>query len=71
MDYIPRPKVQRVAQDLDDLIEIHLERIVAAPGDPERRRALHSAMLGAYEAGIDAQRAVLLSPPPTPLPPPG
>lgn len=68
MDYIPRPKVRRVTYDIDDLVEIHLEHVLLAPGDAERRRTLHAALLAAYEAGVNAQRDVLLSPPPTPIP---
>ena len=56
MVFLPRPDAERTAQDVDEIYALAAESLQLAPDPPARRRAFRTAMLRAYEAGVDAQR---------------
>lgn len=73
MSYLPRPDTERTAQDVDEIYALAAEALQRAQSPLERRKAFRTALLRAYEAGIDAQREVLhdyTHDRPTPVPPP-
>lgn len=71
MSYLPRPDVDRTAQDVDEIYAMAAEELHRALTAVERRYAFRLALLRAYEAGIDAQRESLIAhihERPTPVP---
>ncbi len=70
--YLPRPDVDRTAQDVDDIYALAAEELQHADSPAARRAAFRHALLRAYEAGTDAQRELIASythDRPTPVPP--
>lgn len=73
MSYLPRPEAARVTEDVDLIYNLAAEALQRALSPTERRKAFHTALLRAYEGGVDAQREMLheyTHNHPTPVPPP-
>jgi hypothetical protein len=73
MSYLPRPEAERVAEDVDLIYSLAAEALQRASSPADRRKSFHTALLRAFEAGVDAQREMLHSYThnhPTPIPPP-
>lgn len=73
MPYLPRPDAERTGEDVDEIYALAADDLRLAETPEERRKAFKQAILRAYDAGIDAQREILLSyvhDRPTPVPPP-
>lgn len=71
MPYFPRPDLERVTQDVDEIYLLAAEALQRSLTGDERRHAFKQALLRAYQAGSDAQRDILKSydhTRPTPLP---
>jgi len=58
MRFLPRPDLERTAQDVDEIYALTAEELQRAGGADERRRIFRRALLRSYEAGIDAQREI-------------
>lgn len=73
MSYLPRPDADRTGEDVDDIYALAADELRRAETPEERRRYFKQALLRAYDAGVDAQREIVLSyahDRPTPVPPP-
>lgn len=73
MPYLPRPDIERVSQDVDEIYLLAAEELQRSLTPEERRTAFKQAMLRCYDAGVDAQREVMRDydhERPTPLPQP-
>lgn len=73
MPYLPRPDAERTGEDVDEIYALAADELRQAETPEERRKAFKQAILRAYDAGIDAQREIVLSyahDRPTPVPPP-
>ena len=73
MSYLPRPDIDRVTQDVDEIYLLAAEALQRCLTPDERRCAFKQAMLRAYQAGADAQREIVRDydhDRPTPLPRP-
>lgn len=73
MSYLPRPDTERTTQDVDEIYALAAEALQVADSPAARRKAFRTALLRAYEAGVDAQREVIhdyAHDRPTPVPPP-
>ena len=71
MSYFPRPDIERVTQDVDEIYLLAAESLQSSRNPEERRRAFKTALLRAYQAGSDAQRDIVKNydhDRPTPLP---
>lgn len=71
--YLPRPDLDRVTNDVDEIYLLAAEALQRSLTPSERRDAFKTAMLRAYQAGTDAQREIIRDydhERPTPLPGP-
>jgi hypothetical protein len=70
---LPRPDLDRVTQDVDEIYLLAAEALQRCLTAEERRNAFRQAMLRCYQAGTDAQREIIRDydhDRPTPLPGP-
>lgn len=73
MPYLPRPDIERVTADVDEIYLLAAEELQRSLTAEERRNAFKQAMLRCYDAGVDAQREIVRDydhERPTPLPQP-
>ena len=71
--YLPRPDIERVSQDVDEIYLLAAEELQRSLTAEERRTAFKQAMLRCYDAGVDAMREITRDyqhDRPTPLPQP-
>lgn len=57
--YLPRPDIDRVTQDVDEIYILAAEELQQSMTPEERRNAFKQAMLRSYDAGVDAQREIV------------
>ncbi len=73
MSYLPRPNADRVKDDVDVIYQLTVEQLQKADTSEDRRKAFQNALRSAYDAGVDAQREIVVRDAherPTPVPPP-